>query len=526
MTDALVIGAGPNGLVAANLLADHGWSVTVLEAQPEIGGAVRTDTEVNDGFRHDTFSAFYPLAAVSPTIRAMRLEEHGLSWVHAPAVLGNPLPEGGWAVLHRDRHDTAAALDMLCPGDGEAWVRLCAEWDGFGDDLVDALLEPFPPVRAGVRTAVGLTRSSGLRGLRKLLMPVRRMAEENFGGEGARLLLAGNALHSDFSPEDTGSGLVGLLLTMLGQSVGFPVPRRGAGELTKALARRLESLGGVVSTGAEVTRVDVRAGRAVGVRLADGTTVTASRAIVAAVTAPALYGRLVGWDELPARVRKGMRRFVWDPATIKVDWALSAAVPWDPAPSTSPGTVHIAHSVDELSTYSAQLNAHAIPSDPLLLLGQMTTTDPTRSPPGTESLWAYCHAPQKARTDAGAAGITGAWDFSDCERMADRMQARVERFAPGLTSRIVARRVLGPRELEARDANLHNGAINGGTANLRQQLVFRPVPGLGRAETPIKGLYLASASAHPGGGVHGAPGANAARAALVHDRLQRSRVGR
>ncbi len=521
MTDAVVIGAGPNGLVAANLLADQGWSVTVLEAQPTLGGAVRTDTEVHEGFRHDTFSAFYPLAAASQTIESLHLEEYGLTWVHAPAVLGNPLPEGGWAILHRDRHDTAAGLDELSPGDGEAWLKLCAEWDGYGPDLITSLISPFPPIRGGLRLAVNLPRHAGAGGLRTLLISVRRLAEENFSGEGARLLLAGNALHADFSPEGAGSGIFGLIMTMLGQTVGFPSPQGGAGELTQALARRLDSLGGTVELGREAASIDVRGGRAVGVRLVDGDEIGATRAVVAAVTAPALYGGLVDWAHLPPRVRRGVERFDWDPATVKVDWALSTPIPWDPSPSLAPGTVHIAHSMDELSTTAAQLSGHTVPSNPFLLMGQMTATDPTRSPAGTESMWAYCHVPQHARGDAGDAGIRGDWDESDLELMADLMQARVERFAPGFGDRVLARRVLGPRELEARDANLHNGAINGGTANLHQELVFRPIPGLGRAETPIKSLYLGSASAHPGGGVHGAPGANAARAALAHHRLRR-----
>jgi phytoene dehydrogenase-like protein len=521
MTDAVVIGSGPNGLVAANLLADRGWSVLVLEAQPDVGGAVRTDGDVHPGFRHDTFSAFYPLAAASRTIQSLRLEDHGLTWVHAPAVLGNPLPAGRWALLHRDRGETAAGLDALCPGDGDAWLGLCEQWDGFGPDLIASLLSPFPPVRHGLRAAYTLPRSAGIGGVRMLLMSVRRMAEERFRGEGARLLLAGNALHADFSPEGAGSGVFGLIMAMLAQTVGFPVPRGGAGELTQALARRLETLGGTVETGAEVTSVVVRQGRAVGVRLADGTEVSAARAVVASVTAPALYGGLVSFDDLPSRVEKGMRRFEWDPATIKVDWALSAPAPWSPEPSRAPGTVHIADSVDQLTTFAAQVSGHTVPSDPLLLMGQMTTTDHTRSPDGTESMWAYCHVPRDVRDDAGGDGITGAWKHDDLERMADRMQGRVARFAPGFADRILARRVLGPHELQARDANLVGGAINGGTANLHQELIFRPVPGLGRAETPVKCLYLGSASAHPGGGVHGAPGANAARAAIAHDRVRR-----
>jgi phytoene dehydrogenase-like protein len=352
-----------------------------------------------------------------------------------------------------------------------------------------------------------------------LLMPVRRMAEELFSGDGARLLLAGNALHADFSPEGAGSGAFGLIMAMLGQTVGFPVPEGGAGGLTQALARRLESRGGQVQTSAEVSEVLVRSGRAVGVRLVDGTEIAAARAVVASVTAPALYGSLVADEHLPARVRRGMRRFEWDPSTVKVDWALSSAVPWRGAPSKAPGTIHVADSVDELTTYAAQISGHTVPSNPLLLVGQMTSTDPSRSPAGTESMWAYCHVPRETRGDAGDEGVRGVWDHDDLEIFADRMQRRIERYAPGFGDCVLARRVLGPNELEARDANLDRGAINGGTANLHQELVFRPVPGLGRSETPVRALYLASASAHPGGGVHGAPGANAARAAVFRDRL-------
>ena len=525
MTDAVVIGSGPNGLVAANLLVDAGWSVTVLEAQQSLGGAVRTDTEVHEGFRHDTFSAFYPLAAASKTIQSLHLEEHGLTWLHAPAVLGNPLPDGTWAMLYRDPDKTAAALDALHPGDGESWLELCRMWGVFGDDLIGALLTPFPPVRRGAKLAVNLPRAGGLSAFALPLMSVRRLGEKFFSGEGARLLLAGNALHADFTPSNAGSGIFGLILAMLGQTVGFPVPKGGAGELITALARRLESKGGTIATSSDVTSIVVRDGRAVAVRLASGDEIAAQRAVVANVSAPALYGGLVNLDDLPARTRWGIRRFRWDPSTIKVDWALSTPVPWAPAPPDTPGTVHIAHSVDELATFASQIKGRTVPAAPLLLVGQMTSTDPSRSPAGTESLWAYTHVPQQSRRDAGDGRIRGVWDGSDLERMADRMQARIERFAPDLASRILSRRAMGPREFQSRDANLHGGAINGGTAALRQELVLRPVPGMGRAETPIKGLFLGSASAHPGGGVHGTPGANAARAALAHDRA-RQRAGR
>jgi phytoene dehydrogenase-like protein len=516
--DAVVVGAGVNGLVAANLVAGAGWSVVVLEQQPTPGGAVRTDGEVADGFRHDTFSAFYPFAAASPVLASLDLERWGLRWRHAPAVLGNPLPDGSWALLTRDPDADAERFDRAHPGDGAAWLDLVREWERVGPALVGALLSPFPPLRHGLPLLARLAREPGLPTARALLSGVRALGEERFGGGSPRLLLAGNAGHADFSPEGAGSGIFGLIMTMLGQTVGFPAPEGGAGALTEALVRRLEAHGGEVRVGVEVSEVEVVGGRAVGVRTSSGERVPAGRAVLADVAAPRLYGGLVADRHLPARTRRGIERFTWDPATVKVDWALSGPVPWDPGPEVAPGCVHVCDSVDELTLTSAQVSAGHVPARPFLLAGQMTTTDPSRSPAGTEALWAYAHVPQQVRGDAGPDGLTGDWDGGDAERFADRMQARLERYAPGFGSRVLARRVLSPTELERRDANLVGGAVNGGTAQLQQSLVFRPVPGLGRAGTPVRGLFLASASAHPGGGVHGAPGANAARAALAADR--------
>ena len=517
--DAVVIGAGPNGLVAANHLADAGWSVLVLEAQAEVGGAVRSARDVHEDFVHDTFSSFYPLAAASPAIRSFDLERHGLVWRHAPAVLGHPMRDGDWALLHRDRDRTASMLEGHQPGDGEAWLALCAQWDVIGPSILGGLLSPFPPVRHGLTGLTRLRRAGGLDLVRTLLTPANALGRSRFTGEAPRLLLAGNAGHSDIPLDAPGSGLMGLLMSMLGQTVGFPVPEGGAGMLSTALARRLEATGGKIRTDAEVIGIDVDRGRATDVRTADGSRYAARRAVVADVTAPLLYRRLLADGDVPARTARAMDAFQLDPGTVKVDWALDGPVPWRGTPAVAPGTVHVGDSVDEITESLGQVQSGAVPARPFLLAGQMTTTDPTRSPAGTESFWAYTHVPQQVRRDAGDGSVRGTWDRDDCERFADRVQARIEEVAPGFGSRVRVRRVLGPRELEARNASLIGGAINGGTAQLHQQLVFRPVPGWGRAETPIAGLFLGSASAHPGGGVHGAAGMNAARAALFHARL-------
>ena len=504
--DAVVIGAGPNGLVAANRLADAGWSVLVCEAQPDPGGAVRSARDVHPDFVHDTFSAFYPLAVASPAVRSLRLEEHGVVWRHPPASVGHPLPDGRWALLHRDREVTAALLDDDHPGDGEAWLRLTAQWDVIGETFIDALYSPLPPVRPAMAGLYRLPAAGGRALLRDLLSPALLLAHRRFGGDLARLLLLGNAGHGDIPLTAAGSGLFGLMMTMLAQTVGFPAPEGGAGSLTAALVRRLAARGGELRCSSPVAAVEIVGGRAVGVRLQGGELITA-RHVLADVVAPKLYGGLVPADRLPGRVRWGMRRFRMDPATIKVDWALSGPVPWASAPAYPAGTIHLADSVAQLRGSLAEVAGGGVPDRPFLLAGQMTTADPTRSPAGTESLWAYTHVPQGGR-----------WELDACERYADAVQARFEALAPGFGERILARRVLGPQELEARDANLIGGAVGGGAGTLDHQLVMRPVPGLGRAETGIPGLYLASASAHPGGGVHGAPGMNAARAALLHNR--------
>jgi phytoene dehydrogenase-like protein len=518
--DAVVIGAGPNGLVAANRLVDAGWRVLVLEAQPQPGGAVRSAELTHPGFVHDLCSAFYPLGIASPVMRALELESYGLRWSWSPFALAHPTSDGGCAVLSTRLDETAASLDDEIGGDGDAWRTLYGEFSRVSDALLDAMTSPIPPVRAASRLAVQLGPSRLLDYTRTTLLSVRELARERFAGERGALLLTGNALHSDVGPDTPPSGFLGWMLTSLGQQYGFPVPRGGAAQLTAALVKRLEARGGALRCDAPVVRVVVSDRRAVAVVLADGTEIDAPRGVLADVGAPVLFRDLVGEDLLPPAVVRGLARFRYDFATFKIDWALDGEIPWRAEPAARAGTVHLVESMDAATQYSADLAMDRIPARPYVVLGQMNVADPTRSPAGTGTVWAYTHVPLDPRGDAGGT-LRGKWDADDTETFAARVEAEIEARAPGFRDRVTGRHVLAPPALEALDANLAGGALGGGTMAFSQQLVFRPVPGLGRAETPVRGLYLASASAHPGGGVHGACGANAARAALAADHLRR-----
>jgi phytoene dehydrogenase-like protein len=500
--DAVVVGAGPNGLVAANALADAGWDVLVVEEQDEVGGAVRSAEVLRPGYVTDLFSAFYPLAAASPVIRDLHLEEHGLVWRHAPDVLAHALDDGRAFALRPDVDATAVGLEAEAAGDGEAWREMFAGWQRIRDPLLDALFTPFPPMAAATRILRRLGTAGTLDLARLAVLPVRRLADEHFTGVGAKLLLTGNALHSDVPPDAAGSGVFGWLLAMLGQDVGFPVPEGGAGQLASALRRRAESLGAQVRTGVAVTQVTVTHGRASGVRLADGDVVHA-KVVLADVAAPSLYRDLLAEHRLPDRVLRDLDRFQWDNPTIKLNWALDRPVPWTSPEARGAGTVHLGVDDTGFVDFAADLSTGREPQRPFLLFGQMTVADPTRSPVGTESTWAYTHVPPAD------------WTGERLDRHVERMEAAVERVAPGFREAQVARSVQSPRDMEAMDANLVDGAINAGTSGIHQQLVFRPIPGLGRPSTPVPGLYLAGASAHPGGGVHGACGWNAARTALA-----------
>ncbi len=508
--DAVVIGAGHHGLVAAAHLADAGWDVLVLEGEDHVGGAV--SSVARPGHVVDHCSAFHPLGVASPAMNELGLADHGLRWARSERTLahvtraGTDGADGGDALILADPSATAEILDADHSGDGQAWLRLVEQYRGLRESLLAALLTQWPPTTTGAALARRLGAAGGAAGLvdfaRFALLPVNRMGVELFGGRLGRDLLAGNAMHADIPPDAPGSGIYGWLMTMLAQDVGFPAPVGGAQALADTLARRAGASGAQIRTGALVTGVDVRGGRASGVRTADGGLIRTRRAVVADTTAPALYGDLLPASAVPQGLRARLSRFLWDAPTVKLNYLLSAPMPWRSTAAHGASVVHVGPGADTMAMWSACLSSGAVPDHPFLLVGQMTSTDPSRSAPGTESLWVYGHLPR--------AGDLAA----EVPRFVATATGCLDEFAPGWRDLIVDEVVQSPVVLERQNPNLVRGSLAGGTMQLFQQGPWRPAAGHGGPRTHVRGLYLGSAAIHPGGGVHGACGALAARAAL------------
>jgi phytoene dehydrogenase-like protein len=496
---ALIVGAGPNGLAAAIRLAEAGHPVTVLEAADRAGGAVRTEELTLPGFHHDTFSSVFPAGAASPVWARMPLERHGLRWTHPEACYAHPLPDGQAVALYRDLARTAASLDAAHAGDGERWRAFMAPMVEEIDAIRATMLGAFPPVRP----ALGLVTGLGLAGAVKfgLLVPdsAQRLGRRLFSGAGSRAWLYGSAGHGDVPPTGAGSAIAVTYLNLLGHVVGWPSPEGGAQRLTDALVGYLRELGGELRTAAVVEGIEAGGGCVAGVRLAGGERL-AGEIVVADVMPHALVG--MAGDALPSSYRTLLRRYRYGPATVKVDWALDGPIPWAAPAVRGAGTVHVAGAEDELVRTIAE-SQRGLPERPYLLLGQQSIADPSRAPEGKHTAWAYTHGPRR--------GID--WR-AELHRHVDRIEAQVERFAPGFRERIVARHVMGPADLERRNRNLVGGDVGGGSYRL-PQVVFRPVPRISPYRTPLRGLYLGSAATFPGGAVHGVPGDAAASAALA-----------
>lgn len=507
--DVIVIGAGPNGLTAAAILAGAGLEVLVLETADEVGGAVRTREASLPGYRHDVLSGFYPLARVGPISR-LPLDRFGLEWCAIDRPYGGAAPGGAGFAVERDPYQTRRAM---ASADRPGWDELWWTWRQLGEPFLDVLFHPLgsipPLLRLGGRL---LSRRGIFEFARLALAPARTVAEESFVSEDARIWFVGSALHSDLAPEAAGSSLYSLVLMGLAQQVGMPVPRGGAQALADALRACVESRGGRVRTGERVERVLVRNRRAAGVATASGE-IAARRAVLATVEPQRLFLRLLGDGALPERFLRAVRRYRWGTGTFKLDCALSGLPTFAADRLNGVGVVHLGESIDALSMATAEAAAGLLPSHPFLIAGFHTLADPTRAPAGGHTLWIETHVPARIRGDARGEIQAADWESARAP-FAERILKELERYAPGARALVRGLHAQSPGDLEAADANLVGGDISGGSFALHQQLVLRPVPGWFRHRTPVRGLYMGGASTHPGGGVHGAPGANAARVLL------------
>ena len=465
--DAIVVGSGPNGLAAAITLAQAGLKTLVREAQPTIGGGLRSAELTLPGFTHDVCSAVHPLALSSPFFQSLPLRKFGLEWIQPTAALAHPLDGGKAAVLERSLDATAARLGA----GGRSWKRLLAPFVDAWDDLMPGVLAPpiqipeHPLLMArfglkAVRTATGLARAT-------------------LEGTAARALFAGNAAHSFLPLDEWGTAAFGLMLSGSGHAVGWPIVRGGSQRLANALAGFFRSLGGEIMTDAPVEHIDeVRSAK-----------------IVMLDLSPPQIARLAK-DRLPAKYRQALERYRFGAAAFKLDWALDGPVPWSAPECARSATVHLGGTLEEVTASEAAPARGEVHPRPFVLFVQPSLFDSTRAPAGKHTAWAYCHAPNGCTLN-----------------LTDHIERQVERFAPGFRERILARSILTPADLQRRNANLIGGDISGGMMDLRQ-VFARPILSLTPYRTPLRGVYICSASTPPGGGVHGMSGRHAAQAAL------------
>lgn len=465
--DAVVVGAGPNGLSAAITLAAAGLEVHVYEAAPTIGGGARTAELTLPGFRNDVCSAVHPLAIGSPALRALPLERYGLEWVHPSLPLAHPFPDGSAALLAHDVAESAASLGR----DAGAYTRLVHPFTERWDELaVDALRPPL----AGLPRHPLLLARFGIAGA----WPVAALASR-FQGDRARALLAGLAAHTIAPATAMTGGGVALLFAVAAHAFGWPSPRGGAQAIVEAMTAHLGTLGGTVHTSEPVTSVDA---------------LPPARAYLFD-TSPQALANIAG-DRLPDRFRTRLLRHRHGPAAFKLDYALAGPMPWSAPECRRAGTVHLGPTYTEISRALAAVHDGHPPDPPFLIAAQPTLADPSRAPRGQHVLWVYGHVPNGWAGDLSAA-----------------IERQLERFAPGFRDLVLARHVTTPARLEAGNANYTGGDIACGSfAGLQGALRFAGVQLPHR--TPDPALYLCSAATSPGPGVHGMCGWHAARAAL------------
>jgi phytoene dehydrogenase-like protein len=465
--DAVVVGSGPNGLAAAITLARAGCSVLVCEANAIIGGGARSAALTLPDFVHDVCSAVHPLAAGSPFFRTLPLERFGLTWIQPEIPLAHPLDEGSAACLYQDVHFTAEQLR----GDSRAYrclmEPLTRNWEILANELLQPMLHlPRHPLAVA---------SFGIPGI----CPASALAKFLFRHEPARALFAGIAAHSFLPLNSAASSAFGLVLGMAGHAVGWPIPRGGSQQITNALANYLREFDGKIEVNHRVENLSE---------------LPKSGAVLLDVSVWEFL-RIAG-QQMPPRYRRRLASFRHAPGIFKIDYALSAPVPWKAEACRRAGTIHLGGSIDDIAAAERDVSRGEIPERPFVLVAQQSLFDETRAPAGQHTLWTYCHVP------------------FDCEAdMTDRIESQIDRFAPGFRDCILARHKMSASELEKSNPNLAGGDINGGAADLTQ-LIARPILSPTPYRTPIKGVYLCSSSTPPGGGVHGMCGYHAARAAL------------
>jgi phytoene dehydrogenase-like protein len=465
--DAVVVGTGPNGLAAAIELAQAGLKVIVYEGKDTIGGGMRTEALTLPGFLHDVCSAIHPLGMGSPFFRRLPLDKFGLEWIQPDLALAHPLDDGSAGLMAKSLDETAEYLGR----DGSAYKNLMGPFARRWNDLADDVLGPFPfpPKHLITLARFGIPA----------LLPAQVLVNLLFKTEQAKGMFAGLAGHSFLPLNLVGTASFGMMLGILGHAVGWPLPRGGSQQIANAMAAYLSTLGGEIVTGRMIESIDE----------------LPPAKIVMFDVGPKQLLKIAG-HKLPDGYRRALEGYRYGPGIFKIDYALSEPVPWKNPDLRRAGTVHLGGTFDQVARGEADAYYGRLPEKPLVLIAQQSLFDSTRAPEGKHTLWAYCHVPAYSTVD-----------------MTDRIEAQIERFAPGFRDVVLHRATRNTQQVEMHNPNYFGGDINGGAQDLLQQWtrpVARPVP----YSTPLKGVYLCSSSTPPGGGVHGMCGYHAARAAL------------
>lgn len=508
--DAVIVGSGINSLVAAATLARGGWRVCVLERNDELGGAIRTAAITVPGFTHDVFSAWHPLFVLSGTYAKLgeELRSRGLEYLTADLVTATLFPDGEAAFLSRSPEANTVEFDRHAPGDGRAFQR---ELDDFqrNADISFAMLSTELAGRAGGALALRALRRFGRRGLihysGELLTTSRSWLEGAFTSPRVQGLLAPWVLHTGLGPDAGGSGFMNRAIASVLQTAGLPVARGGGSHLVDALTAIINDHGGDCRTGAEVERVLVSGGRATGVRLAGGRTVTARRAVLCNVTPPQLYETLLADCDLPSAALAESRRYRFGRAGMQIHYAMSSPPRWDGDDRLSrTPVIHLTPGLNGVSRAVNEADRGLLPHSATIVCGQPCTVDASRAPDGSSIFWIQlqelpAHPIGDAADEIDVEG--GIWTESLRERYADRIQARLAHHIPNLESSILRRVTLSPADIEAANPNLRGGDIYAGSCDLDQSLLWRPRPVLAGHRTPIRRLYQIGASSHPGPGL-------------------------